>query len=187
MGGLIDGFVQARLKPMMQTDGPIWRWNPDDPATAAFDPASPQEFAKAGEVRDLITGGLPMKVMVSDFGPEIGAVEVSSGGATYKFTREGNAPKPLQWSPGALPEASVALYATGAAAGAPPIKTFEAEGPWALFRLLDQATKENAGERGLKASFGDGARKATLQFALPTDRNPFSRGGLWSFRCPASL
>jgi type VI secretion system protein ImpL len=52
---------------------------------------------------------------------------------------------------------------------------------------MDKADKQNAGQRAIKARFGDGGGSATLLIGLPSDRNPFSRGGLWSLRCPGAL
>ncbi|WP_315760679.1 type VI secretion system membrane subunit TssM [Sphingomonas sp. Y38-1Y] len=190
MGGTIDSFVQQRLKPMMETEGPVWRWRADDPVAAALSPASPEELAKAAQIRDLLVGGLPIKVALAKLGSGVGAVEIASGGTTYRFDAVGAPARPLLWSvSGGLPEASVTLFPVGAAAtGAPaPLRKIEAEGPWALFKLMDQAQKENAGERAIKATFGEGAASVTFLIGLPSDRNPFSRGGIWSFRCPVAL
>ncbi|MEG3088582.1 type VI secretion system membrane subunit TssM [Sphingomonas sp. PB4P5] len=195
MGGVIDSFAQTRLKPLLETTGPVWRWRSDDPIAAALNPSSPEAFAKAGELRDLLAGGLPIKVSVATFGNDVGMVEVASGGTRYRFTPATNGAKPLLWSAsGGLPEASVVLYRPGpaAAAGGEPapgaeIARFDAEGPWALFRLMDKAVKQNAGPQAMKASFGTGSGGATLLIGLPSERNPFSRGGLWSFRCPSAL
>lgn len=190
MGGTIDSFVTQRLKPMMETEGPVWRWRADDPVAASLSPASPEELAKAAQIRDLLTGGLPIKVALAKLGSGVGAVEIASGGTTYRFDAAGAPARPLLWSvSGGLPEASVTLYPVGAAAAGAPahLRKIEAEGPWALFRLMDQAEKENAGERAIKATFGEGAQSATFLIGLPSDRNPFSRGGIWSFRCPVAL
>ncbi len=193
MGGTLDGFVEQRLKPLMETTGPVWRWRADDPVASALDPQSPEEFAKASQIRDLLTGGLPLKVKVATFGSDVGVVEISSGGTTYKFDRATNNVRPLLWSAtGGLPEASVVLYKAPATAGAAPtaadeLRRIDTEGSWALFRLIDQAVKENAGETAIKATFGEGTKAVTFLIGLPGDRNPFSRGGVWSFRCPATL
>ena len=200
MGGVIDGFAQSRLKPLIDTDGAIWRWRDGDPLTATLNPSTPEAFARAGELRDLLVGGLPIKVSVASFGSGVETVEVASGGTRYRFTAATNQPRPLIWSAtGGLPEASVILYApaatprapaAAATADAPPgteLGRFAAEGPWALFRVMDMADKQNAGARAIRASFGQGAQRTTLAIELPGDRNPFSRAGLWSFRCPASL
>ena len=91
--------------------------------------------------------------------------------------------RPLFWSIGAgLPEAHVTLFS-----GATEVKRFTAEGPWALFRLLDQSQRENAGPTAVKSTFGQGAQFATFKIYMPSDKSPFGRGGLWSFRCPAKL
>ena len=190
LGGTIDAFQQGRLKPLMDTAGPVWRWKANDPIAATLDPQSPEQFSKAAQIRDLLAGGLPLKVSVTSWGGEVDSVEFASGGTTYKFTKADTGEKPLLWSAnGGVPSADVVLYGIAAAANAAPpeLRRFAAEGPWALFKLMDKATKENAGTQAIKATWGDGARAVTFLIRLPSDKNPFSRGGLWSFRCPVKL
>lgn len=195
LGGVIDQFVQQRLASMIDTDGPVWRWREDDPVAGALNPSSPEAFARTVELRDLLAGGLPIKVQVASFGTGVGTVELSSGGTRYRFTPGSNQPKPLLWSAtGSLPEASLVLYGPAGVAGdsndvplGPELDRIEAEGPWALFRLMDKAEKRNAGEQMVQATFGEGNAAVKLAIALPSKRNPFSRAGLWSFRCPGSL
>ena len=86
------------------------------------------------------------------------------------------------WSLNGLPEAHVTLYN-----GTQELRRFDAQGVFALFRLMDAAQKENAGPTALKATFGQGAQFVTLKVYLPSGTNPFSRGGPWSFRCPGRL
>ena len=149
-------------------------------------------------LRDLLAGGLPIKVSVASFGAGVGTVEVSNGGTTYRFTPAGNAPKPLLWSAnGGLPAASLVLYGTAPAkpvaasatevAPGLEVARVDAEGPWALFRLMDKARMHNAGPQAIKASFGTGNASTTLLIALPGETNPFTNIGPWSFRCPARL
>ena len=190
LGGTIDAFQQQRLKPLMETAGPVWRWRGDDPIAATLDPQSPEQFSKAAQIRDLLAGGLPLKIAVVSWGSEVDAAEFATGGTTYRFTKADTAEKPLLWSAnGGVPSADVVLFAPAGAAGTQPaeLRRFEAEGPWALFRLFDKANKENAGTQAIKATFGDGARAVTFAVRLPSDKNPFSRGGVWSFRCPVKL
>lgn len=191
MGGVLDAYTQQRLKPLMDTAGPVWRWRSDDPVASALDPQSPEQFAKAAQIRDLLAGGLPLRVSLAKLGTGIGAVVLAAGGATYRFDTVGGPPRPIVWTPtGGLPEASVTLLKTGASAtptAADEVKKIEADGVWALFKLMDRAQKENSGATAIKATFGDGAATATLTIQLPGEQNPFSRGGLWSFRCPSTL
>jgi type VI secretion system protein ImpL len=182
--GVIEQFVQQRLAPLMDRDGPLWRWRSDSPVTASLDPASPEEFAKAAQLRDLLATGLQLRIGVDRMSPDTASVEFSSGMTTKKFDRDSPGPSPVAWSAQGTPEAYVAFQPqTG---GAAPVR-IEAEGPWALFRLLDKAEKQNNGPRAIKATFRSGGQWVTLLVTLPNDRNPFSRGGLWSFRCPTSL
>jgi type VI secretion system protein ImpL len=88
----------------------------------------------------------------------------------------------LIWASSGLPEAHVTLYSKTT-----PLQQISFTGPWALFRLMDQAKKQNTGPTSFTATFGQGANTAAFKVTLPTDQNPFSRGGLWSFRCPSTL
>ena len=184
-GGSMDSFVQQRVVPLVDNSGPVWRWRSDNPITATMDPASPEEFAKAAEVRDLLVGGVALKVAVERFGTQTGAVEFSSGNSVQRFERDAPGARAVSWSPQANPEAYIAMH-PAADVKEPPVR-ITAEGPWALFRLMDQAEKQNAGPRTIRATFRSGAHWATLLIQLPGERNPFSRGGTWSFRCPAAL
>lgn len=182
LGGIMDQFVSQRLAPILDTDGPVWRWREGDPVAATLDPATPDQFAKAGEVRALIANGLTVKVeLVSLTG--VDAVTFQAGDATYRFDAAARGPKPIRWSlQGGTPEASVVLHS-----GAEEVSRKTTEGIWALFKLMDLARRENAGPTAFLATFGDAAQAATFRIILPDERNPFSKGGMWTFRCPTTL
>lgn len=195
-GGLIDGFVSDRLSPLIDREGPVWRWVRDDPLTAALDPTSPQSFAKALEVRDLLLSGLPLKIQLTGKSADVAEVQFSSGGTTYRFKETGGTPRNIVWAgAGTLPEASVSFFAPeesegDAQAKAPALKetgTIEGSGPWALFRLMDAGKMSNDGERRITVTFDRNGQSARFAILLPGESNPFSRGGLWSFRCPTAL
>ncbi|HEX7757931.1 MAG TPA: type VI secretion system membrane subunit TssM [Caulobacteraceae bacterium] len=183
MSGQFDNFSRAQLGHLLDTAGPVWRWNAQDPVGQALDPLSAQQFEKASDLQNLLSAGLPLKVQGVGFGGAVTAAEISINGTTYRFENGSMGAKPAMWSiSGGAPEAHVALFA-----GATEVKRFEEQGAWALFRLMDKARKENDGPTAVKATFGEGATFATLRFILPSTKNPFSRGGLWSLRCPAAL
>jgi len=182
-GGAFDTFARDRLGALLNRVGPVWRWNIDDPVGALLDPLTAEAFHKAAEIRDLLSAGLPLQVEAAGFGGAVTAAELSSGGTTYRFEAGASGARSLMWSVSSgLPEAHLTLFS-----GTATLKTFSAQGPWALFRLMDKAQQENAGPTAFKATFGEGAAFATLKFNLNADRNPFRRGSLWSFRCPAKL
>ncbi len=182
-GGSFEAFARDRLGSLINRVGPMWRWNTDDPIGAALDPLAAEDFHKASEIHDLLSSGLALQVEGAGFGGAVTAVEISSGGATYRFETSTVGAKPLMWSASSgLQEAHVTLFS-----GATALKTITMRGPWAIFRLMDKARQENAGPTAFKATFGEGTTFATLKFELNSDRNPFRRGSLWSFRCPAKL
>jgi len=180
--GQFDSFVRDRLQALLETSGPLWRWRAEDPVAASLDPTSAEQMQKAGQIRDLMTTGAPIKVEVASFGGAVTAAEFSAGGSTYRFEPNTVGAKQVMWSLSSLPEAHVILYS-----GTQEVKRFEGQGVWALFRLMDAAQKENAGPTAIKATFGQGAQFVAFKITLPSDRNPFGRGGMWSFRCPAKL
>lgn len=183
MGGVLDSFVQQRLKPLLDTSGPIWRWKAGDPVAATLDPATPDSFAKAQEVRDLIVGGLALRIEPSAFAGGVDAVQFQSGDANLAFSSSDRAAKQMRWSAqGGAPSASVTLLR-----GGQKVRTFEEQGVWALFRLMDKARRENSGATSFLATFGDASGSVTFRVGLPSEHNPFSRGGMWTFRCPLTL
>ncbi len=183
MGGVMEGFYQQRVLPLLDSAGPVWRWRADSSVAMALDPASPDEFAKARQLRDLLVGGLAIKIEAQSFGGGVTAVALSAGGTEYKFDPAVTGARPLIWSSqGSLPQASVSFFKEAVVVG-----KIEAQGPWALFRLMDKARRENAGPQTLLATFGEGDVSAVFRVSLPSDRNPFGRGGVWSFRCPMTL
>lgn len=183
LSGTVEAFFAQRLVPLLDTAGPVWRWRADSSVAMTLDPASPNEFAKAQQVRDLLAAGISLKVEVQSFGGGVTAAEFSAGGTKYRFDPATTEARPLIWSTqGSLPEASVTLFK-----GDVQVAKIQSQGPWALFRIMDQARRENAGPQTLLATFGQGDVSTVFRVSLPSDRNPFSRGGVWSFRCPVVL
>lgn len=183
MNGTIESFQTQRMAPLLDTGGPVWRWKADNDLAKTLDPASPNEFAKAVELRNLLVGGIAIKVEMQTFGPGVDAVEFAAGGTSYRFDAAATGARPILWSAqGSLPQASVTLFK-----GTTQVSKVETQGPWALFRLFDKAKRENAGAQALLATFGEGGQSVVFKISLPDDRNPFSRGGVWTFRCPVTL
>ncbi|MFZ3483591.1 type VI secretion system membrane subunit TssM [Sphingomonas sp. 3-13AW] len=179
--GQFDSFSRERLAPLIQP-GQVWRWNAADPVAAGFSQTSAAQFQKASVLRDLLTGGLALGVALDRLGQQATAVELSAGGVTYRFTAAASAAKPLLWNLAVLPAAQLVLFG-----GDREIGRIETRGSFALFRLMDRAVIENAGPSRIRARFGTGEASASFLVDLPSDTNPFGRGGPFSFRCPARL
>ncbi len=183
MGGSFDAFLQQRITPMLDKSGPIWRWSATDQTAATLNPSSPDEFRKAAQMRDTLLGGITLKFAAKGFGGGVDGVVLAIGGTSYRFDNTSAGDRPVVWSPqGNVPRAAVELYS-----GATKVGEVSKDGPWAMFRLMDAARKENTGPQSFLATFGDGARTVQFKVSLASEVNPFSRGGLWSFRCPTAL
>jgi type VI secretion system protein ImpL len=182
-GGTLDAFMQQRLMPMLDTSGPVWRWKADDPVASAVNPTTADDLSRVAQIRDMLTTGLTFKVSPESLGPDVDAVEFSSGGATYRFDATNKDPQPVVWTVQGLPAAHVTLFKGGQV-----VQKFDGDGPWAIFRVMDAASaRQNAGTSAFLATFGQGTKAATLRIALSSAFNPFSKGGVWTFRCPVTL
>ena len=61
----------------------------------------------------------------------------------------------------------------------------QANGPWALFRLFDQGTLQQAGSSDrYTLTFHVGDREASFEIRAGSVLNPFAPGMLHDFRCP---
>lgn len=180
--GQLDVFVRDRLRPLLQTDRAVWRWNPDDPVAAGFAADSAAQFQKASAIRDLLAGGLALTVGMESLGADATAVVFSTGGTSYRFDAADRAAKPLLWNLAVLPSAQTVVFA-----GTREASRAEARGAFAIFHLLDRATIATAGPARIRARFGSGTHSATLVFDLPSDTDPFGRASPFSFHCPKRL
>ena len=182
MGGQMDSFAREQLTPLLDASGPVWRWRTDNPVAASLDPVSAEQFHRAAQLRDLLASGQPIQIEATTYGSAVTSAEFATGDTDYKFDPTVPGARPLMWNVSGLPQAHVTLFSKTTA-----LANFPFSGPWALFRLLDSARKQNVGPTAFTATFGQGANSATFKITLPNETNPFSRGGLWSFRCPSTL
>ena len=62
----------------------------------------------------------------------------------------------------------------------------QASGPWALFRLFDQGSLQQAGSaERYTLTFHLGERQASFEIRAGSVLNPFAPGVLRDFRCPS--
>jgi type VI secretion system protein ImpL len=90
------------------------------------------------------------------------------------------------------PERSMLAKWPGESAG-PAAVTFEersggrpnlvAEGPWAWFRLMDEARVERESDVSYVLTFERGGHQAKVRVEATSIRNPFGRRDLQQFRC----
>jgi type VI secretion system protein ImpL len=182
-GSQFDTFVTTQLRSHIDMAGPVWHWLPSDPVAAGFDPQTPAQLQKIDALRTLLTTGVQAKIEAVSFGGTITAAEFFGGGTPIRFERGQSGSRSFLWTIAAQPEARVALFA-----GTQAAKQFDSAGTWAVFHLFDSARTQAATPDQFTATFGEGAAFVTFRVSVVGARgNPFSRQGLWSFRCPPRL
>jgi type VI secretion system protein ImpL len=182
--GVIDTFVKNDLHAFIEPSLPYWHWTQGNPVVGGFNSETPAQFQKAQNLRDLLSTGVQARIEAISFGGTVTAAELVIGGISTRFEQGQPPPPPIAWNTSLQPSAQVSLFA-----GTQKVKDISgAPGTWALFRLFDNAKEEAIGPYQFKATFGDGAPFVVFRVTLiGAHDNPFSRAGLWSFRCPPRL
>ncbi len=190
-GGLIDGYFNTNLRPFVDTSSKPWRWQRVDNVDLGVSRAALAEFEKAAEIRDSLFGAGGAAPAVSF---EIVPVELDANSTQVLLEIEGQTvtynhgpPRPvrLRW-PGTAGPQQVRITFSPPAAGISTSIT--RDGPWAWFRLLDEAqmTQSTLSDR-FNVTFKVGGRSATFELRANSVNNPFSLTSLERFRCPSSL
>jgi len=180
-GGQLDAFFAGNLAQFVDTPtGREWRARPGMERSAPS-PATIRQYQRAALIRDsFFKAGAPQ----AQVSVEVRLISVS-GANELSFEHDGKANRMspgsvirLQW-PAATPGAGAKI----AIAGAPALA---ADGPWALFRLLDKGTPQAGAQPGLvRLAFApDAGHRATLELQPTSVNNPFQNRELYDFQCP---
>ena len=177
-GGLLDAFFNGPLKPYVDTSSRPWKLQAVDGITAPLTAADLLQFQRAADIRAMFFPGGAREMLVR-FDVTPGALEAGVASATFELgpttvtAGAGARPAALSW-PG-RPRVTTARVA------AAPL-LIEAEGPWALFRLVAKAKATVTGDRTALVFTGN---ERTVRFDLRASPNPFAGALLAEFRCPA--
>lgn len=185
-GGQLDAFFRANLQTLVDTSGSNWKPIKLAEGVSSVSPAVVAQFQRANNVREaFFSGGSPNASATADLvlirlDEGIGQATLVYEGQTTHFTNGRPGAVRLVWP--SLNPASQAKM-TAVLAGSTP--TLASEGPWAIFRLLDQARWEGAQSDRQKLTFDFSGRKAQFELRANSVRNPFRLRDLEQFRCPS--
>jgi type VI secretion system protein ImpL len=185
--GLIDSFVQTHLRPFIDAGSKPWRWRSADDidlgaAPQALRPLQIAAAAREAFFRDAAAApGIDFALRPLPGGPEGPQVTLAQGGQQWPDRAAPAQFKAMHW-PAADGGQPLSLTVADARGGTP--QTRGAEGPWALFRLLDQATLERLAADRIVATFGAPARAAQIELHASSVVNPFQPLALDQFQCP---
>ena len=186
-GGLMDGFFQTQLAPLVDSSVTPWRWRKD--AVPAGTPNSALlAFQRAGKIRDAY---FPNGSRAVSFHFSLLPIDMDAGLVMMNFDFGG-----LHWNVGTGPQAAVALdwptdeptdrirIGTNPSDG-PASLTFDQGGLWAPLRMFDagklQTTKQ-ADQFVLHLG-----RNSTFKVIARSVVNPLNPALMREFRCPDHL
>ena len=189
-GGLMDEFFQKRLATLVDTSTRPWRYKPVA-EQGAITPAALAQFERAARIKDIFfrAGGRTPALRL-DFRP----VEMDAGitqfildvdGQLVKYAHGPVVPMAVQW-PG--PKGSNQVRVQLSPPSATGSSGMAVEGPWALFRALDDGQLE-AGDAPEKffITFQIGARKTRFEVTTNSVQHPIRLKELREFSCPEGL
>ena len=188
-GGLMDDFFMKRLAPLVDTSTRPWRYKPvaERPAMTAQALA---QFERAARIKTIFFRGPGGPAMRLDFRPvemdaAITQFILDVDGQLVKYAHGPVVPMTVQW-PGPKGSNQVRLQVSPPAASGPSGST--ADGPWALFRTLDDGQLE-AGDAPEKffITFQVGARRARFEVTTNSVQHPIRLKELREFVCPEGL
>ncbi|MBC7504707.1 MAG: hypothetical protein H7267_03130, partial [Sandarakinorhabdus sp.] len=174
--GAMSAFADGQLQPYLRRSAGSakggWGWVPNEPAVASFNTASARAFERAAQAQALVNGSLVLGIAA---GPgAAGPIDLRLSGVPLTLAPTG-APQRFNWSYGGLQSAEVV------AAGASVAK---AEGPWALFRLLAKARKQDLGKGQYRFTFNP---TTVVDISVLGGPDPFDPEGVMALRCPGRV
>lgn len=188
-GGLIESFFNNNLRSFVDASHSSWRWKPVGNATLGISKGVLRQFQRADLIKKTFfqDGGSNPSV---SFG--LKPVYLDANVQSFQLDLEGqlfryrHGPARLQqarWpAPDSTSQVRIIFEDTG---GAQVTRT--REGPWAWFRILDQAQLESITSDKIRVTFDVSGRKSTWEIQARSVVNPFMIKQLQNFRCPGSL
>ncbi len=190
-GGVIDGFFQKYLAPKVDTSTKPWSFKQLGDASRGGNPASLRPFELAQTIgKVFFPGGARAAGLRLEFKPvqmdaTITQFMLDVDGTLVRYAHGPQVPTTVQW-PGPSGRSQVRLTVQPPPAIGAAGRVFE--GPWALFRMLDDQKFESTGqaEKFLVTFLVDG-RRAQFEVSSSSVQNPFTLPALREFQCPARL
>ncbi len=188
--GLMDNFFKQNLQAYVDTSQGAWRWRGPAGPEQSIAPEILQVFQRAAAIRNALFGGGSQTPMVRfqlipvQLGGDVSQSVLTMDGQTLTYIA-GQAARvaDLQWT-GASGQARIEFLPPAAAGPAQLNET----GPWAWFKLLDQAQMRPIGSGQFQVTFQLSGRQAVYELRTPGgSSNPFNLQELAGFQCPEQL
>jgi type VI secretion system protein ImpL len=195
--GAFDSFFK-KLETYADLSQREWRWRKDNPVGKRLKDDTLRQFQRATLIKDAFfptNGNIPV-ITLTVAPPMLAGTGVIAklwiGGVPVTSSSQPGTPAPqqLQWpgAPGGKTDVTVEQDpANPRGAPSEQLGTPRNTATWALFRLLERASKQ-AIPNGISASWSGLAHDVTFQILLTgTSVNPFNPALFADFKCPATL
>ncbi len=188
-GGLIDGFFKNNLQAFVDQSRGTWRWKPVGNATLGLSNAALRQFQRAALIRDTFfqAGGktpsvsFALKPVYLD--ANVKSFRLDLEGQQFRYRHGPTRVQQAQWpNPGGTGQVRIQFEDDSGARLSSTI-----DGPWAWFRILDQARLESTSADRFIATFVKSGRKSSWEIRADSVVNPFMMIQLQQFRCTGNL
>lgn len=182
-GGTYDSFFRTHLAALVDTSGPSWRWRPGAAAVGGSS-AMLRQFQQAQRIRELYfqpgTQVPEARFTLTPAALDAGATRftLELDGQRLDYRHGPQQASALRWPAAAVGGAAIAFEQRD---GVGPSRAHQ--GPWAWFRLLDEAHIEAVSDTRLGVTFSAGGLAMRLTLDAASVRNPFVRNALAGFSC----
>jgi type VI secretion system protein ImpL len=183
-GGVFDVFYTTHLAPFVDTSGSRWRWREASGGALGLPAAILAQFETVHRIRQQFfrAGGAEPELRFA-LTPEY--LDATAQSLTLEIDGQrleySHGPQPrwvVKW-PGAASEQVAVTFDAGAGPG--PVKVYE--GPWALFRFIDDSSPAPQTDTRFRLTVSAGGQTARLLLDASSIRNPFADPLLAKFRC----
>jgi type VI secretion system protein ImpL len=180
--GVFAKFLNDPLGPLVDNSRDPWRWK--EGVAGIGSTSLLDQFQAVDRIRKTYfppAGQLPemrFTVTPESLDSNVRRLAINIDGQAVEYRHGPPRPQPLVW-PGPAPGQASVLFEEGGGAG--PNRSYQ--GPWALFRLLDDATVQPQSELKYLVTLTAGGHTARVTLEATSVRNPFARNELRGFRC----
>ncbi len=181
-GGVFDNFFRENLKSLVDTTRTPWRWREGAPSGSG---EMLRQFQAVERIREVFfrsgsqSTEVRFNIAPSTLDASVARFAMDVDGQVFEYRHGPQQSRSIVW-PGnnGVGQAVVTFEDRN---GAGPSLRFK--GPWALFRLLDQAKVQRDSDTSFSVSFAVDGRAAEITLDANSVRNPFARADLLRFRC----
>lgn len=186
--GVMDGFFNEHLRPLVDLSGNRWRWREGEVASLALSQGVLDQFQRARLIRDLFldqggpTPALGFEITPQYLDAEVREFTLTLGNQTLNYRHGPPMTSRFTWPPETTAPVTVVFEDRG---GQRPNLRFE--GPWGWFRALDAASPIAQSDTAFLATFQTGGYKAQVLLRFDSSRNPLRNDDWKRFQCPTGL